>query len=300
MMQRRGVRVLSTLAALAFALASASAYADLTKAECIDDNSKGQDLRRDGKLSAASQALRACAAPSCPALVRDDCTRRLDDLQRLQPAIIFDAKDGDGRDLSLVGVTVDGAPLAEKLDGTPLEVDPGERVFVFTVPGQPPVTRTFVLKEGDKERRERVVIGAPVNGPTPASPATFASEPAHGSGTRKSLGLVAGGLGVAGVAVGGVFGAMTLSKVSAQKTDCASVNACTNPTQAASDHASAETDRTIATIGFIAGGALLVGGAVLFLTATGGHASEAPANAGLTVTPSAGPGGGGLLLKGAF
>jgi len=266
--------------ALALALPSAPALADLTKDQCIDANSKAQDLRRDGKLSAAREQLRSCSNPSCPAIVSDDCTRRLDDLEKAQPTIVFDAKDGTGRDVSAVKVSVDGRPLADRLDGAPLQVDPGEHAFVFTMGDQPPVTQTFVLKEGEKERRERVVIGAPaaLAAPQPApegarpSPAPPAGEaPSSGMGTTKIVGLAAGGVGVAGLALGSVFGLMTISEGNQQQTACASTTNCPHPSQAVSDHSTGETDRTLSMVGFVAGGVLLVGGAVLFLTA--GHPS---------------------------
>jgi hypothetical protein len=289
------------------ALASAPAWADMTKDQCLDANGKGQELRREHKLSAAREQLRACANAACPAMLRDDCTKRLDELEKAQPAIVFDAKDASGHDLSAVTVTVDGRPLAERLDGTALQVDPGEHVFVFTAADQPPVTQTFVLKEGDTQRRERVVLGpAPVAAPTPPAPLEGAPPPtpppggeesARGMGTQKIVGLVAGGAGVVGIAVGSVFGAMMLSEASKQKTDCPSAG-CANYSQAASDHSTGATDRTISTIGFIAGGALLVGGGVLFFTAR--HSSEPPAAARTLLVPSVGPGGGGMFLRGEF
>jgi hypothetical protein len=81
-----------------------------TKVQCVDANAKGQDLRRDGELSGARAQFRACAVSACPALVRDDCNRRLDEVERAQPTIVFDTKDAAGRDLSAVKVLVDGAP----------------------------------------------------------------------------------------------------------------------------------------------------------------------------------------------
>ncbi len=111
------------------------------------------------------------------------------------------------------------------------------------------------------------------------------------------LGLVAGGVGVAGLVVGGVFGVKTLSQVDQQKTDCASPTLCPHPAAAASDHSTGETDRTISTVGFIAGGALLVGGAIVFLTAH--RAAERPGPAGaLIVVPSVGPGSAAVFLRG--
>jgi hypothetical protein len=311
-MTRRGrARWLAASVAVALALSPLCVRADMTKAQCIDANTSGQDLRRDGKFSAASEQLRACAIPSCPALVRDDCTKRLDDVERAQPAIVFDVKDAaSGRDVSVVKVTVDGRPLAEKLDGTALPVDPGEHVFVFTVPDQAAVTRSFVLKEGDKERRERIEIGQavptapappPPNAPSSILPSLTAPPSEAGSGggmgAQRILGLVAGFAGVGGVVVGSAFGLLTQSEVRQQQKECPSTPNCMRG-QAETDHSNAIRDRAISTVGFAAGGALLVTGVALFFT--GARSSESRAAAGIQVLPSVGPAGGGMALRGEF
>src|SRR5208283_503062 len=98
----------------------------------------------------------------------------------------------------------------------------------------------------------------------------------------KILGLTTGAVGVAGLAVGGIFGALTLTAVNQQKTDCSSASACSNRAQALSDHSTVSTDSTVSDVGFIAGGALLAIGAVLFFTAP----SSSPATTtGLVIMP---------------
>jgi hypothetical protein len=304
---RRSCFVRGAGLAVAFSLASMPALADVTKDQCIDANGRAQHLRTDGKLLEAREQLRTCSNPACPAIVRSDCTKRLDDLETAQPTIAFAAKDGSGADLVAVKVTVDGKPLTDKLDGTPLPVDPGQHVFTFEMEGQPAVTRTLVLTEGVKGRREQIVLGpaaAPVPAPTPPPAATSlpVTEPATtsgggGMGTQKILGLAAGGVGVAGLVVGGVFGAMTLSEKSQQQSACGSPCSSASHAQAVNDHSTGMTDSTISTIGFIAGGALVVGGAALFFTA---HPSSQQPATGVLFTPSVGPGGGGMLLQGTF
>jgi hypothetical protein len=299
-----GIAIFSTLAA-----GARPAAADVTKAQCIDANAKGQDLRRDGKLSAAREQLRACVSPSCPALVREDCARRLDEVEAAQPTLVFDARDTSGRDRSAVSVTVDGQPWTEKLDGTALPVDPGEHAFTFTVPDQPPVTLTLVVKEGQKERREPLALGTPpptatalaTGGETPAASVPSASPPhaaSRGLGTRKILGVAAAGAGLAGIAIGSVFGGRTFSEASQQKSDCASPTSCTHHTQAVADHASATTDGAISMVGFIAGGVLLAGGAALFFAPT--RTSEPPAATAIVVSPAVAPGAGFLSVSGRF
>jgi hypothetical protein len=290
---------MSAGALLALALWPVSAVAEtVTKAQCIDANTKAQDLRRDGKLSAARDQLRVCTSPVCPGLVRSDCTKRLDELEAAQPTVIFDVKDGSGHDLTDVMVTIDGHPLADKLDGTALEVDPGQHEFVFRLAGQEPVVEKMLIKESEKARREKVVIGPP----PPAVPAHPAPPPieasADTSGTRRMLGLVAGGVGVAGIAVGSVFGLLTSSAINKQKNDCSSASNCPHYAEASAAHDTWTVDGTVSTVAFIAGAAFLVGGAALFFTAS--HPTEHPAATGWVVVPSVGPSGGGMLLRGEF
>jgi len=291
-------------------LAAAPAAADLTKDQCVSANASAQDLRRAGKLSAAREQLRQCSDPSCPAMVRDDCTQRFDEIERVQPTIIFDVKDGAGRDLVDVTATVDGQPLARALDGSALHMDPGAHVFVFTEPGQAPVTQTFLLRESEKERKERIVIGAPPAaapapaGATPTAPtappaAAIEARPGGGMSSQKVASLVIGGVGVAGIAAGAVFGLLTISAANQQKTDCATAATCPNYSQAASAHSGGETDGTLSNVTFIAGGALLAAAAILFLTGPSAADPSSPA-VGLVVAPGIAPGGGGLWVRGGF
>jgi hypothetical protein len=295
-------------------LGSAPALADVSKQQCIDANTLGQNDRREGKLAAAKEQLRTCADSSCPALVRDDCTKRLDELDRAQPTVAFGVKDASGADLTAVRVSMDGRVLADRLDGTALPVDIGPHVFTFEIAGRPPITRNLVMTEGEKGRRERIVIdeAQPQAGASPLGTAAPASVPASapiqteprsaggGMGAQKVLGLVAGGVGAVGIGLGSVFGVMTVSQKNQQQSACASLASCTSAghAEALNDHSSAMSDATISTVAFVAGGVLLAGGALLFFT--GGHSSEQQAAAGAVVVPSVGPEGAGMLVRGEF
>jgi hypothetical protein len=171
----------SSEAGVAAADAPAAPAAEVTKDQCVDANTKAQSLRRERKFRAAREQLSLCVDVHCPAMVRDDCAQRLDELERVQPTIVFDAKDGSGRDLSEVRVTIDGKPLADKLDGAALAVDPGAHSFTFEVVGQPVVTRNLVLKEGEKLRRERIPM------PGTRSPAGSMSAPAGAAPSGDTL-----------------------------------------------------------------------------------------------------------------
>ena len=296
---------------------SGPARADITKAQCAEANIGAQDLRRDGQLAAAREQLRRCADPACPAIVRDDCTRRLDDLDKVQPTIAFEVKDASGSDVSSVKVTMDGKAWSDNLEGKALPADPGKHSFTFQAAGQSPVTRTFVITEGEKGRRERIVLDtAPAATPPAASPARAASPPpppsspsnalapsppGEGNGgiaTQKVLGLVVAGLGVVGLGVGSAFGLMTTSAWNDAKTACGgNPSQCTDVSGGQSKRSSAEGDATLSTVGFVAGGVLLAAGAVLFLTAPG---HEGAPRSALTVVPAVGPTTAGIDVRGAF
>jgi|CZKU01.1.fsa_nt_gi hypothetical protein len=289
MNQRACAALFSTSAALILSLAARSTRADATKDQCVDANGKGQELRREGKLAAAKEQLRICANPACPTMVRDDCTKRLDDLEKAQPTIAFEVKDASGADVSAVRVKVDGKPLAERLDGTALPVDIGEHAFTFEVAGHPPVTRSLVLTEGEKGRRERVAIGtatqstapAPpqarspgpvptpeVSAPSSAAPVSFANEPAStggGMGTQKVLGLVAGGVGVTGVVVGAVFGLTSKAKHDDASVVCPG-GRCTDQ-NGVDRWSDARAAGNVSTAAFVVGGVGLAAATVLWFTA---------------------------------
>jgi hypothetical protein len=299
-------RLLASIVFTFSASVSLAASADATKRQCVDENTRAQSLRRDGKLEAARAQLQRCGQSACPALVRADCARRLDDLESAQPTIIFDVRDGSGHDRVDVRVTVDGEPLADRLDGKALRVDPGAHTFVFTVADQPPVTQTFVIRESEKERSERIVIGSapaslpvfPVAGPrTPDSRPGNASAP--GLGGRRILGLVMGGAGVAGLGVGTVFGVLASSAWNSAKSACGGdTSHCSNVAAASADRSTTQTDGTVSTTAFVAGGVLLVAGTIVFLTA-GHHAEREPAP-GVAILPDFGRGQGGVSIVGQF
>jgi hypothetical protein len=54
--------------------------ADPTKQQCVAADDAAQDLRQEGKLRAAREKLAICTSPACPALVREDCKQRIEEV----------------------------------------------------------------------------------------------------------------------------------------------------------------------------------------------------------------------------
>jgi hypothetical protein len=283
-------RTLLLAALVPFPWPSAAMADEPGVAQCIAASDKGLDLRRHGKLIDARGVTAQCAVPACGDAISHVCQMRVADIQAALPSIVFSPKDETGKDLVGAQVKVDGAAQSEPLDGRPLAVDPGPHTFLFEAPGRPSVSREFILIEGMKDRNERIDLereGAPL-------------VATHGDGDgQRTAGWLVGGAGVLAVGVGALFGLFATSKYSEQKSDCSPApEACTNWAGASSAHSAVTRDGAISDAAFAAGGAALVTGLVLVLTAPGGAPAERAA--GVQIAPALGPSFGGVTLQAAL
>lgn len=158
-MKRRWSALSVAFAAGAALWSTRALAADPTTADCLAASETSLKLGNQHKLRAERSQLLVCAAANCPGDIRNECVRRVDDVNHAIPTIIFEAKDGGGKDLSAVKVTMDGEVLVERLEGTALSIDPGEHTFVFETAGQPPLSKQFVIRESEKDRREAITLG---------------------------------------------------------------------------------------------------------------------------------------------
>jgi hypothetical protein len=260
--------VLGVAALILLGAGSPAAAANPTTGDCLKANNGSVELRNGNKLQAARVQLLVCAAKTCPADVRKECLRRIDEINVQIPTVIFEAKDVSGKDLSAVTVTLDGQPFADRLDGTALPVDPGEHTFTFEAEGRPTVKEKFVIREAQKERRESIPwSAAPAPPPReskvePPPPPPPSSE--TGLGAQRVLAIVAGGLGLVGVGVGGVFGLQSMFKRNDAENVCPAACATRGDSDKWSD--ALKTAR-ISDVAFVVGGAGLLGGSLLWVTA---------------------------------
>jgi hypothetical protein len=301
------VRLLSgcLLAGLALAAPGAQA-AEPTTAQCLAASESSIALRNHHKLHDALKQLLVCSVASCPGDVRNECTRLIAAVNAAMPSIVFEAQDAAGNDLAAVTVTMDGQPLTERLDGSALSIDPGEHAFSFSAAGRPKVEKRFVLREGEKARRERIVLASL---PAPAAPAPVAAappmvtspaeqpaaaEPSGGLGTQRIMAIVAAGVGVAGVGVGIGFGVHSMSKHDQAKTACPDASTCPDSNGVTLWH-QAVIAGDVATLAFVVGAIGLGSAATLWFTATphSGPADSKP-------TTQVGLGLGTLQLRGTW
>jgi hypothetical protein len=276
--------------------------ADPTTSDCLNANEKAISLRNDHKLRAARAELLVCAAASCPADIRTECTRKVEEVNASMPTIVFEVEDESQNHLSAVKLTMDGELLAERLEGTALSIDPGVHVFRFEKEGQRPLDKELVIFEGAKDRRERIVIGGPGGavalpaGGTPVPPPAAPSAPADSAGdTQRLLGWTAVGAGGVGLGVGLVFALIKSGKISERDDICPTGANCTADDAARIERLTdeARSAGTVSTISFIAGGVFVAGGLALVFTAP-------KSSSAVAVAPALGPGFQGVSVTGSI
>jgi hypothetical protein len=287
---------------LPFLMPARARAADPTTSDCLNANERAIALRIEHKLRASRAELLMCAAASCPADIRTECARKVEEVNGSMPTIVFEVEDGSGNDVSAVKLTMDGELLAERLEGTAVSIDPGGHVFRFEKEGLPPVEKRLIIFEGAKDRRERIVIGGaeataaglPTDDASSPSPAAPSPAPDTRGNTQRLLGWTAVGAGGVGLGIGLVFALVKGSKVSERDDICPTGNDCTADDASRINRLTdeARTASTASTVSFIAGGVFVAGGLALVFTAPRSSSAVAVAPAvgarfqGVTVTGS--------------
>jgi hypothetical protein len=206
-------------------LVPASARGESPKV-CAEAYEKAQEERKAGRITAAIENLTKCAARDCPSFVSKDCIQWLTDAQLAQPSVVFSVRR-DGVELTAVEIAMDGHLLTNAIDGKALALDPGPHVFTFRAVDGPSSEKSFIIREGERNRiieidlltrprgRESAAQPlAPMNGPRPG-------ELPAATPTRSWLPYGFLGMGVLGVTGFTVFGLWGHSQESDLETSCA-------------------------------------------------------------------------------
>lgn len=266
-------------------VASSGAAAGPTAQECISANELAIKARGEARLLDARDKLLACASLSCPGEIRAECERRLADLNAAIPTIVFEVRDAAGNDLVGVRVSMDGKPLVARLDGTAIPLDPGVHAFRFEMDGRAPVEKSLTIHEGEKARREPVVLGTTTQASVPPALVPGVEPPA--SSPLRTVGWIVGGVGVAGLVAGAVTGALAIGDKGQASCDGHGYNCQAGPLS------DAKTMAGISSGTFIAGSVLTALGVGMILFAPTGAARA-------EVKATTGPGTLGLSVGGAF
>jgi hypothetical protein len=275
-------------AAFAAALVVIPFTAEAQKAEkadrCIAASERGQQERDRGALVDARASFRACVADDCPAMLRKDCGRWLEDVEQGIPTIVLGARDSHGDDVIGARVLVDGTQIFEVESGRAVALDPGPHLIRFEKPPAAPVEQTVVLRMGERNRPILVTFAAPVEEKAPAPP----HAPPASRARISPWVFVAGGVGVAGVGAFAYFGATGLSEKSRLRAECAPT--CTDDQVAPVRNRYLAADISLG-IGIVA---FAIAGYLFFHTAD----PATPTATRVTVAPT--PGGAAFSLTHAF
>jgi hypothetical protein len=191
---------------------------------CIAAAEEGQQQRRSGKLNAARASFVACTAMDCPAVVRRDCARWVDELDATIPTIVVRLEDEAGRDATEGRVLLDGETLAGAASGRSFPVDPGTHRIAWLRSGGD-LDEEIVVREGE---RNRVVVLRPKTSRTTDKPADAAVPSQTASRRSTVLPFFVGGAGLALAGAGGVLWAVGLSQRSTLEGTCAPTHTCSD------------------------------------------------------------------------
>lgn len=193
-------------------------------------------------------------------------------------------------------VARDGVEVRQAAWGTPLPLDPGEHTIEVTAPGRE-TYRTIVSIEPGPGHTEIVI--PPLAESEPETNVLAVDTPARGVGdgatsdpgaTRRTIGVVVGSVGAAGLIAGGIFGLRAISLNSSSQDECRTERFCSQAgVELRNDARAAGNWATI--LGGV-GGALVATGIVLWVTA--------PESGGPELSAVTTGEGASLLLRGTF
>jgi len=276
--QRRVLALLLGLVGVGVSAVPAWAAPDDTCGDAIRD---ALELKAARRLAAARARLSACMVETCATAARRACAGRIAEIDAVLPALVLVVQDGQGHDLPHARVSMDGAPLVERIDGQSVAVDPGEHHLLFKAEGFNQIETTVVTREGQRKLRVLVFL-------TPASPGAVLARrepsldlpapelppPSWSPGTaepraaippwRKKVGGALVGAAAAGVVVGTVWAFLAKAKYDhAIITECDGRADSCSP-QGIADGRTAHDRALVSTIAFVGAGAFLAGAATVY------------------------------------
>ncbi|WP_438021336.1 hypothetical protein WMF18_20660 [Sorangium sp. So ce315] len=259
---------------------TASAWAEFKEASALATSAGQQDraqfaARRGSELEARLTRLVLEVAQAAPGM-----------------AIML-----NGQELSATAATGSGIP-----------VDPGTATVEARAPGKQPWSQQVTLDPGPSTTRVTippladVAAAAPAGAPPPAPPpstqarpeAAAPGAPRAGGNPMRTLGFVAGGVGLAGIGVGAVFGILTMQKAGDVEAGCSGNFGCSRADVEANENAL--TSAMVSNIAIGAGLACVGAGVVMVLMS--GSSEKAAAAERVWIAPSVASDGGRVTLGG--
>ncbi len=190
-------------------------------------------------------------------------------------------------------VTVDGEPMPLANLNTNRPMDPGEHNIEATAPGYKVARAKVTLAEGGTDSVALTLEPDPNAPPAPVAPPVQQQAPVpqplpqpppqYEPPPSRAPAYVAFGVGVAGVAVGSIFGLMATGKKGDLDDACTANKIC--PPGQEDNIDTGKTFGTVSTVGFIVGAVGLAAGAYLFLTSSGPSGAKVAHASAPTTSP---------------
>lgn len=139
-----------------------------TKKECVASYERAQVLRNSGNFLEALDGLVICSQQTCHPALRTDCVQWHQEVKEAIPTVVISARSTE-QDLFDVRVFVDGKLVARRLDGRPIELNPGSHKFRFETANYAPEERQLLLVPGEKLRAVVVAFASPEQGAQPST-----------------------------------------------------------------------------------------------------------------------------------
>jgi hypothetical protein len=224
---------------------------------------------RSGKLASAWGTFLDVASSSRAAgqLDREKVARRR--ALSLEPELLKLKVDvAQANKLEGLEVRRDGAIVGTGQWGTAIPADPGEHVITATAPGRRPFEVKVNVAGGAGYVASVAIPLLTIDPSSHQKPTSVVAPPAQRGGTQRAIGWITSAVGFVGVGVGAGFGIDAMSKFGSSAQYCYPKNQCLPEGSAYRDDA--RSSGNISTIAFIAGGAAVVAGLLLVLTAPSG------------------------------
>jgi len=284
----RWIPILAATAALC-AAAAADARADEPDSDpnvepCFAAAESAQPLMKRHKLRGARARLEVCSRDACPSLARVDCRRWLEEVDRVMPSVVVEARelrDGAAVAVDDVRVVEDGVVVATRPGSTPLAFDPGPHVVRFERAGWPAVEKRFEVAEGERGHVVEVTWDASPSGESvPVDDAPRSIQAPAGQRPIPWSAWALAGAGVVAAGTGAYFELTGLARRNDLDSSCRAAHACSQ-----SDVDSARDTMRIGDVALGASALLLGAAAYVVLT----RPTVAPPRVGVALGPL--PGG---------
>jgi hypothetical protein len=206
-MRRPRSLLLAIVVATLSTTATARAQERDDKAKCLASYEQAQRLRKQALLRASMRELAICSRDLCPALIRSECVRWMDEANAALPTVVLTVLGPDGKEVTDASVKIDDDPVSADVPGMALPIDPGLHVVRFER-GAASVEQKIVVHEGEKRRKVEASFPAPPPKPAPDPSSSSRAPgplqepvPAGSSRPVPTLAVVFGGAGL--LALGG-------------------------------------------------------------------------------------------------